>query len=155
DDRRPGGGNELFGNLRLKISAPGAESLPTPLTALLSIRIPVIQAPIGSFSCPALATAVSEAGGLGMLAVSWDSLSGCREKIKATQAATGAPFGINLVLEWDQMDRLKVCLEAGVKIVSFFWGDAARYVSHARNAGAKTIVIVGSSDEARRAADCG
>src|ERR1051326_2607064 len=98
------------------------EPFPTSLTALLEIRVPVIQAPIGSFSCPALAAAVSEAGGLGTLAVSWDSLSGCREKIAATRTATQAPFGVNLILEWDQLDRLHVCLDAGVRIFSFFWG---------------------------------
>jgi nitronate monooxygenase len=145
----------LSGNLTSKTSALQAESLPTPLTALLGIRVPVIQAPIGCFSCPALAAAVSEAGGLGTLALSWDSLSGCREKIAATRSATKAPFGINLILDWDQVDRLNVCLEAGVKIVSFFWGDASRYVSRAHEADAKAIVIVGSSDEARRAADYG
>jgi nitronate monooxygenase len=139
----------------MKTDAHEPELLPTSLTALLGIRVPVIQAPIGSFSCPALAAAVSEAGGLGTLALSWDSLSGCREKIAATQAATQAPFGINLVLEWDQTDRLNACLEAGVKIVSFFWGDAFRYISRAHEAGAKTIVVVGSSGEARRAADSG
>lgn len=127
----------------------------TPLTSLLGIRAPVIQAPIGSFSCPELAAAVSEAGGLGTLALSWESVSGCREKILATQAGTQAPFAINLVLEWDQTDRLDACLDAGVKIVSFFWGDASRYIPLAHRAGAKTIVIVGSSREARRAADAG
>jgi NAD(P)H-dependent flavin oxidoreductase YrpB (nitropropane dioxygenase family) len=115
----------------------------------------VIQAPIGSLSCPALAAAVSNAGGLGTLPLSWDSLPVCREKIRATQEETGAPFGIILVLEWDQMDRLGVCLDAGVKIVSFFWGDVSQYVTRAHEAGAKTIVIVGSSDEARTAADSG
>jgi NAD(P)H-dependent flavin oxidoreductase YrpB (nitropropane dioxygenase family) len=122
---------------------------------MLGIRVPVIQAPIGSFSCPALAAAVSEAGGLGTLALSWDSPSRCREKIAATQAATQAPFGINLVLEWEQGDRLNACLEAGVKVVSFFWGDASGYLSIAHEAGAKTMVIVGSSDEAKKAADSG
>jgi nitronate monooxygenase len=146
---------ELSRNLMSKVRAPKPESLSTALTALLAVRVPVIQAPIGSFSCPALAAAVSEAGGLGMLALSWDSLSGCMEKISATHRATQAPFGVNLVLEWDQIDRLNACLEAGVKIVSFFWGDASRYISRTHEAGAKALVIVGSSEEARRAADVG
>lgn len=90
-----------------------------------------------------------------MLALSWNSLSGCREKIAATRAVTKAPFGINLVLEWDQTDRLNACLEAGVKIVSFFWGDASRYIPLAHQAGAKALVIAGSSEEAKRAADSG
>lgn len=131
------------------------EYLSTPLTYLLGINVPVIQAPIGSFSCPELASSVSEAGGLGMLALSWDSLSSCRQKISATQHLTKAPFGINLVLEWDQTVRLDTCLEAGVKVVSFFWGDASQYISRAHNGGAKAIVVVGSSKEARSAADAG
>jgi NAD(P)H-dependent flavin oxidoreductase YrpB (nitropropane dioxygenase family) len=112
----------LLANLTSKADSFIPDRLRTPLTTILGIRVPVIQAPIGSFSCPALAAAVSEAGGLGTLALSWDSPAVCREKIAATQAATHAPFGINLVLEWDQSDRLNACLEAGVKVVSFFWG---------------------------------
>lgn len=127
----------------------------TPLTTLLGISAPVIQAPIGSFSCPALAAAVSEAGGLGTLALSWDSLSSCREKIEAAHALTRAPFGINLVLEWNQFERLNACLDAGVRIVSFFWGDASPYIASTREARAKSIVIVGSSEEARIAANSG
>ncbi len=138
---------------RTEVSEPAV--LPTLLTGLLGIRVPVIQAPIGSFSCPALAAAVSEAGGLGTLALSWDSLSACREKIQATRAVTRAPFAINLVLEWDQTRQLDVCLEAGIKLVSFFWGDASRYISRAHEASATAMVVVGSSDEARRAADSG
>ena len=132
-----------------------ADHVPTALTTLLGIRVPVIQAPIGSFSCPELAAAVSEAGGLGTLALSWDSLSACREKIAATQIATRAPFGVNLVLEWDQMDRLNVCLDAGAKVISFFWGDASPYISRAHGAGALVMVTVGSSKEARSAAGSG
>jgi nitronate monooxygenase len=139
----------------LSVSLGKAEPLATPLTALLGIRIPVIQAPIGSFSCPALAAAVSEAGGLGTLALSWDSVSRCREKIAETRALTQRPFGVNLVLEWDQTDRLSACLDAGVEIVSFFWGDPSRYISRAHRAGVKTIVTIGSSEEARQAADAG
>ena len=132
-----------------------AEPLATPLTSLLGIRVPIVQAPIGSFSCPVLAAAVSEAGGLGTLALSWDSVSRCREKIVETQAVTQRPFGINLVLEWDQMNRLNACLDAGAKIVSFFWGDASRYIALAHEAGAKAIVTVASSEEACKAADAG
>lgn len=77
------------------------------------------------------------------------------EKIAATQAGTEAPFGINLVLQWDQTERLETCLEAGVKVVSFFWGDPSPYIALTQKARAKAIVIVGSSEEARKAADRG
>ena len=131
------------------------DPLATSLTTLLGIRFPVIQAPIGSLSCPALAAAVSEAGGLGTLALSWDSPSRCSEKISETRATTRAPFAINFVLEWDQTDRLNVCLDAGARIVSLFWGDPSRYISLAHQAGAITMVTVGSCEEARKAVDAG
>lgn len=114
-----------------------------------------MQAPIGSCSCPELAAAVSKAGGLGMLAVSWDTLNGCSEKMRETQQLTEAPFGINLVLEWNQTERLRACLDAGTEIVSLFWGDPEPYLPVIHSAGARAIVQVGSSDEAKRAADLG
>ncbi len=139
----------------MSVSVGQPKSMATPLTTLLGIRVPIIQAPIGSFSCPALAASVSEAGGLGTLALSWDSLLSCRNKISETRAATQAPFGINLVLEWDQTDRLNACLDAEVQIVSLFWGDPSRYISLAHRAGAITMVTVGSCEEARRAVGAG
>lgn len=47
-------------------------SLATRLTELLKIRYPIMQAPIGSFTCTELGLMVSSAGGLGMVALSWD-----------------------------------------------------------------------------------
>jgi NAD(P)H-dependent flavin oxidoreductase YrpB (nitropropane dioxygenase family) len=130
-------------------------TLPTPFTSLLHIAVPVMQAPIGGCSCPELAAAVSNAGGLGMLALSWDTPEVCQEKVRRTRELTQAPFGVNFVLEWDQMARLEVCLDAGVKIVSLFWGNPAAYVREIHSSGASTIVHVGSPPEARRAVDLG
>src|SRR5687768_13290822 len=87
----------------------------------LGMSLPVVQAPIGSASTPQLAAAVSQAGGLGMLALSWASLDETRHRIQATQRLTSRPFGVNLALEWAQFERLAVCLEEGVQIVSTFW----------------------------------
>jgi nitronate monooxygenase len=55
--------------------------LRTKLTQLLKIEAPIIQAPIGSASCPALVAAVSNAGGLGMLSITWRSLDETRQAI--------------------------------------------------------------------------
>ena len=51
------------------------ERLETALTQLLSIDVPVIQAPIGSAATPELAAAVSNGGGLGMLSITWTSFA--------------------------------------------------------------------------------
>lgn len=124
-------------------------------TELLRVEVPVMQAPIGSCSCPELAAAVSNAGGLGMLALSWHTLDGCGEKTRRTRQLTKAPFGINLVLKWNQTERLRASLDAGAEIVSLFWGDPESYLPIIRSAGARAIIQVGSSDEAKRAADLG
>jgi NAD(P)H-dependent flavin oxidoreductase YrpB (nitropropane dioxygenase family) len=121
----------------------------------LGINAPVFQAPVGSATTPELAAAVSNAGGLGALALSWRSLDECRALIRATRRLTARPFAVNLVLEWPQFDRLRLCLDEGVRILSFFWGDPAPYLPLCRQAGAVTIHTVGSVEEARRAMRAG
>lgn len=102
--------------------------LRTPLCDLLGIDVPIIQAPIGSATTPALAAAVSNAGGLGMLALSWTDPDGIRRLLAEIKRLTSRPFGVNLVLQWPQTERLHICLEEGVPLVSFHWGDAAPHV---------------------------
>jgi NAD(P)H-dependent flavin oxidoreductase YrpB (nitropropane dioxygenase family) len=127
----------------------------TPLTEALGIKAPIIQAPMGGASCPALAAAVSNAGALGMLALSWSDAADIRRQIGETRALSGRPFGVNLVLARPQEERLAVCLDEGAGIVSFFWGDPTPFVERVHQAGALTLSTVSSADEARRAIDAG
>jgi NAD(P)H-dependent flavin oxidoreductase YrpB (nitropropane dioxygenase family) len=129
--------------------------LRTPLTDLLNIGVPIVQAPIGSATCPELAAAVSNADGLGMLALSWKKAESARVAIRKTRALTSKPFAVNLVLEWDQTERLEVCLEENVPVISFSWGDASSYVSLVKEAGSKTMVTVASAADAERMATIG
>jgi NAD(P)H-dependent flavin oxidoreductase YrpB (nitropropane dioxygenase family) len=129
--------------------------LRTALVELLGIEFPIIQAPIGSAASPQLAAAVSNAGGLGMLALSWKDLQAVRRAIRDTRDLTSLPFGVNLVLQWDQRERFDVCLEEKVPIISFSWGDPSSYLSEARRAGVKTIQTVASAAEARSAVGLG
>lgn len=119
------------------------------------LMVPVVQAPIGSASCPELVAAVSNAGGLGMLSGTWREREVLRGLIRQTQAQTTRPFGVNLVLAWDMTERLELCLEEGVRLLSFFWGNPAAYIPTVHAAGASVFHTVGSADEAREAADCG
>lgn len=129
--------------------------LRTLLADLLDIDLPIIQAPIGSASCPELAAAVSNAGGLGMLALSWHGLEAARRTIRETRTLTARPFGVNLVLQWDQTERLEACLEEGAPIVSFSWGDPEPYLARTGRAKVKVMHTVASAAEARRVADLG
>jgi NAD(P)H-dependent flavin oxidoreductase YrpB (nitropropane dioxygenase family) len=121
----------------------------------VGITLPVVQAPIGAAATPALAAAVSEAGGLGMLALTWSTVDQIRRRIRETRQRTSRPFGANLVLAWPQHERLAACLEEGVQVVSTFWGNPAHYSPLIHQGGALHVHTVGSADEARRAVDVG
>jgi nitronate monooxygenase len=114
---------------------------------------PIVQAPIGPAAVPRLAAAVSNAGALGMVALTW--AADVADVIGQTAARTSQPFGGNLVLEWDQHRRLDQALEAGLRIVSLTWGDPAPYVEAIHKAGALVLHTVGSAEEARRAVGSG
>lgn len=125
--------------------------LTTSLCRLLATEAPIVQAPIGAASCPALAAAVSNAGALGMLSITWRSPDETRRVIRATRQLTQRPFGVNLVLHWPPEERLRISLQEGVGIVSFFWGDPAPYVAQVHAAGALVMHTVTSAVEAQRA----
>ena len=124
----------------------------TPLRTVLCRRLgldyPIVQAPIGSASRPELVAAVANGGGLGMLAGSWLSPESLRSSIKATRALTARPFGVNLVLEWDQTERLDVALAEGVGVISLTWGDPAPLLTRIAAGGAFVIHTVSSAAEA-------
>jgi nitronate monooxygenase len=66
------------------------------LTSLLGIRHPIIQAPMAGFGTPQLAAAVTDAGGLGSLALGAGTAAQAESTITALQALTGGPFNVNL-----------------------------------------------------------
>jgi nitronate monooxygenase len=129
--------------------------LRTPLCDRLGLDVPIVQAPMGTLAVPALAAAVSNAGALGMLGVTWLPPDLVREFIRETRRATDRPFGVNLVLAWDQHERLDICLDEGARIVSLTWGDPTPYVAAIRAADALLLQTVGSAAEACRAIAAG
>ncbi|WP_123537631.1 NAD(P)H-dependent flavin oxidoreductase [Halosimplex salinum] len=135
-------------------------SLHTPLCDRLGIEHPVVQAPIGSVSTPDLAAAVSNAGGLGTLAVTWRDFDRTRAAVDAVRERTDDPFAVNLVLDDAARERpteehLDVCLDAGAPLVSFSFGDPEPYVERVHESGADVLATVGSADEARAAVEAG
>jgi NAD(P)H-dependent flavin oxidoreductase YrpB (nitropropane dioxygenase family) len=127
----------------------------TPFCRLVGIPLPIVQAPIGGLAVPELAAAVSRAGGLGMIALTWAEPADIDAKIGRLKALTDRPFGVNLILRTEQQERLRLCLDAGARIVSLFWGDPAQLVPIAHEAGAIVMHTVGDVAEARRAVDAG
>jgi NAD(P)H-dependent flavin oxidoreductase YrpB (nitropropane dioxygenase family) len=129
--------------------------LATPLCGRLGIDVPVVQAPVGSAVTPELVAAVSNAGGLGMLALTWMSPSRAVQEIRKVRSLTGRPFGVNLVLDFPVDPILAACLAEGVSIVSTFWGDPAAASGTIHAAGGLHLHTVGSVAEARQAVRAG
>lgn len=127
----------------------------TGLTELLGIEAPIVLAPMGGAVSPALTAAVSNAGGLGVMPLSHSTPDQVRGGVAEITALTDRPFGVNLILEWDQRDRLTAALDAGAPVISLFWGEVSDLVPEAHDAGALVFVSVGSVDEAVRAATAG
>jgi nitronate monooxygenase len=125
----------------------------TAVCELFGIEEPIVQAPMGSAAPPGLAAAVSNAGALGTVALTW--AADVAAILRDTAQLTDRPFGGNLVLQWDQHRRLDQALEAGLRIVSLTWGDPSPYVERVHDAGALVIHTVGSAEEARRAVASG
>jgi len=122
----------------------------TPVCELLGIDQPIVLAPM--VAVPRLAAAVSDAGALGMLTLTWSEDVAV---IRQTAALTGRPFGGNLVLTEDRHRRLDQALDAGLRIVSFFEGDPSSYIQQVHDAGGVVLHTVGTAEEARRAVGAG
>ncbi|HUB71248.1 MAG TPA: nitronate monooxygenase [Acidimicrobiales bacterium] len=123
----------------------------TPVCEKLGIEKPIVQAPMAAV--PGLAAAVSNAGALGMVTLTWSDDAGA--VVRATAALTERPFGGNLVLTEDHHRRLDQALEAGLRIVSFMWGDPSSYIGPVHDAGGIVMLTVASAEQARRATGSG
>lgn len=116
-------------------------------------RLPrIVQAPIGSLATVELVSAVSNAGGLGSLALTWTDASTAASLVAAVRAQTSAPFASNFVLSFEPK-ALAAVLEAGVPVVTFAWGLPGPLVTTVHSFGAAVGVQVGTVEGAKRALD--
>ena len=131
----------------------------TPLCDLFGIDVPIINAPMGLSASLELAAAVSNSGGLGLIAMAPRLPTNIPTVLNQMRALTPKPFGINFVLPLDPPERLhqklQVCLDWGVKIVTLFWDRPDEYIKQAHRAGALVTYTVGSVSEARDAVAAG
>ena len=92
-----------------------------------------------------LATAVSEAGGLGIIGAGGAPASWVREQIKQAKKATDKPFGVNLMLMNPEADQIaQIIAEEKVKVVTTGAGNPGKYVQMWKEAGVKVIPVVAS-----------
>lgn len=127
----------------------------TRLTQLLGIDHPLCQAPMGTAAGPSLAAAVSEAGALGSISVSFTAPEAIPDVVREVRSRTDRPFAANVLLAWPPAERLDALLAANVGIVTLAWGDPAPWVERLHAGGSLVLSTVGSAEEARSAEAAG
>jgi nitronate monooxygenase len=129
-------------------------TIETALTRLLGIQHPILLAPMGSAAGGKLASAVSHAGGLGMLGSGYASEAAIRRELAE---AGNARVGIGFIL-W-ALDKnpaaLDVALDAKPAAVMLSFGDPSSYAARIKTAGCKIICQVQTLEQARQAASVG
>lgn len=125
-------------------------SIKTEITELLGIKYPVIQGGMAWVAEYHLASAVSNAGGLGIIGAASAPPEVVREQIKKTRELTDKPFGVNVMLMNPNAPQVaQVVVEEGVKVVTTGAGNPAKYMELWKNAGIKVIPVVASVAMAR------
>ncbi len=122
----------------------------TRITELLEIEYPLIQGGMAWVAEYHLASAVSEAGGLGIIGAGGAPAEFVREQIRKTRAVTNKPFGLNIMLMNPEADAIaKVAAEEGVKVVTTGAGNPGKYMKMWKEAGVRVIPVVASVAMAR------
>ena len=119
-------------------------------------KYPIIQAPMGWIARSQLASAVCEAGGMGIIETSSGEIDNCKKEIQLMSEITDKPFGVNLPLLFLRDDSMvNFCVEAGVKFVTTSAGDPTKYVGVLKDAGITVYHAVPSLEGALKAANAG
>ena len=120
------------------------------------VKYPIIQAPMGWIARSKLASAVSNAGGLGIIETSSGEVDICKAEIAKMSSLTDKPFGVNLPLLFLRDDSMvNFCVEHGVKFVTTSAGDPTKYVKTLKDAGIVVYHAVPSLDGALKAYNAG
>jgi NAD(P)H-dependent flavin oxidoreductase YrpB (nitropropane dioxygenase family) len=122
----------------------------TRVCDVLGITHPIVLAGMGGGTNPELVGAVSEAGGLGILACSWSEPDDIRAAIADIRARTARPFGVNFVLGQADPEKIELAIAERVPVISLFRGtDPTDIVARAHAAGLVVTHQVTTEEEAR------
>jgi enoyl-[acyl-carrier protein] reductase II len=126
------------------------------ITELLGIRYPIVQAPMGWIARAQLASAVCEAGGLGIIETSSGELDEVREEIRKMRVLTDKPFGVNIAQAFVRSpDIVNFVADQGVKFVTTSAGDPRKYCEQLKAAGLTVFHVVPSLESALKAVAAG
>ena len=128
---------------------------PNRVTALLGVDIPIVQAPMGYIAKPALVSAVSNAGAMGLVPGSL-GIEEVRADIRLTRQLTDKPFGVNLPLAFVKDPAIvDMIVEEGVEFITTSAGSPDKYTSILKDAGLIVFHVVPTLYAAQKAVDAG
>jgi len=128
----------------------------TRITELFNIKYPILLSGMSFISVPKLVAAVSNAGGLGMLATGTLNPDQTRQYIREIKSLTDKPFGANATLLFPgALENAKILLDEQVPVINFSLGKGDWIVKTAHQYGGKVIATVVNLRHAQRAQDYG
>lgn len=123
----------------------------TQITKLLGIKYPIIQGGMAWVANANLAAAVSNGGGLGLIAGGGAPPDVIREQIKRAKNLTAKPFGVNVMMMSPFADDLmQLCIDEKVAVVTTGAGNPGQYIEALKKVGTKVIPVVPSVALAKR-----
>lgn len=121
------------------------------ITKMLGIKYPIFQGAMAQIALDPLVSAVSNAGGLGIIGSGGMSADRLREEIRKVKANTDKPFAVNLMLMMSNIPELvQVIVEEGIKIVTTGAGTPAPYMATFKENGIKVIPVIPSVKIAKK-----
>lgn len=127
------------------------------VTRLLGVEHPIVQAPMGWIARAQLASAVSEAGALGIIETSSGQFDTIRGEIEQMRARTSKPWGVNIAQMFvrDPGEVVEFVAEQGVRFVTTSAGDPSRIAPRLKELGITVFHVVPSLRAALKAVDAG
>lgn len=124
----------------------------TRITELLGIEYPVIQGAMGWVSFPPLVAAVSNAGGLGILAAAIIKPDQLQESIREIKQNTDKPFGVNVIPDNPDLDdMLDIIVKERIAVISYGMGDPQKILERTKPAGVIAMPTMGAVKHAVKA----
>ncbi len=148
--------SDITKNLHVEFRNMSAITSPKKITELFKTEIPIVQAGMVWCSGWRLASAVSNAGALGLIGAGSMYPDVLREHIRKCKAATSRPFGVNVPLLYPDIEKLmQIIVEEDVRIVFTSAGNPSTWTGRLKEKGLTVVHVVSSIRFAKKAAEAG
>ena len=126
------------------------------VTEMLGVELPIVQAPMGWIARSQLASAVSNAGGMGIIETSSGELDAIKVEIKKMRDLTDKPFGVNIAQAFVRDPNIvQFVIDQGIKFVTTSAGSPMKYTADLKAGGLMVFHVVPTLDAALKAVEAG